>query len=96
MDPLVGLYTALTRADLDGGESWVPQECVDLDTALHAYTWGSAFSVHAENERGDLSIGSTADLTVFSGDLFAMEPSELLDARAELTVVGGDVVHRTV
>ena len=24
MDPMVGLYTAATRADLDGAESWVP------------------------------------------------------------------------
>jgi hypothetical protein len=96
MDPLVGLYTALTRADLDGKRSWVPEERVDLETALHAYTWGSAHSVYAEEERGDLRVGTTADLTVFSDDLFAMEPPELLDAHADLTIVGGDIVHRTV
>ena len=95
MDPLVGMYTAMTRADLDGRRSWVPEECVDLETALHAYTWGSAYSVGAEDDRGDLSVGSFADLAVFSDDLFAVEPSALLDARVDLTMVGGQVVHRT-
>ena len=96
MDPLVGLYTALTRADLDGARSWVPEECVDLETALHAYTWGSAYSVYAEDDRGDLRIGSYADLAVFSADLFAMEPPELLQTQVDLTMVGGQIVHRTM
>ncbi|HUV48752.1 MAG TPA: amidohydrolase [Actinomycetes bacterium] len=96
MDPLVGMYTAMTRADLDGRRSWVPEECVDLETALHAYTWGSAYSIGAEVDRGDLSVGSFADLAVFSDDLFSVEPSALLDARVDLTMVGGQIVHRTL
>ena len=96
MDPLVGLYTALTRADLDGGRAWVPEECVDLETALHAYTWGSAYSVCAEDDRGDLRVGSAADLAVFSHDLFEVEPAAFLEARVDLTMVGGQIVHREI
>lgn len=96
MDPLVGLYTALTRADLSGEHAWVPEERVDLATALHAYTWGSAYSVHAEHDRGHLSVGTYADLAVFSRDLFELSPAELLETQVELTMVGGRVVHRTV
>ena len=96
MDPLVGLYTALTRADLDGGHAWVPEECVDLETALHAYTWGSAYSVCAEDDRGDLRVGSAADLAVFSHDLFEVEPAAFLEARVDLTMVGGQIVHREI
>jgi predicted amidohydrolase YtcJ len=99
MDPLIGLYTALTRADLDGKQSWVPEERVDLETALHAYTWGSAFSVNAENHRGTIELGMAADLAVFSDDLFSLtaggDSSALLDAHVDLTMVGGSVVHRT-
>lgn len=96
MDPLVGLYSALSRASLDGAETWVPEERVDAETALRAYTWGSAYSVFAEGDRGTLSPGMHADLAVFSHDLLAAEPAQLLETRAELTMVGGDVVHRTV
>jgi predicted amidohydrolase YtcJ len=99
MDPLIGLYTALTRADLDGRQSWVPEECVDLETALHAYTWGSAYSVNAEHHRGTIEPGKAADLAVFSADLFELVdaggPAALLDAQVDLTMVGGSVVHRT-
>jgi predicted amidohydrolase YtcJ len=96
MDPLVGLYTALTRSDLSGAQTWVPEERVDLATALHAYTWGSAYSVQAERDRGHLSVGASADLAVFSRDLFALEPAELLETQVDLTMVGGEIVHRTV
>ena len=96
MDPLVGLYTALTRADLDGGRRWVPEECVDLETALHAYTWGSAYSVSAEDDRGDLRVGSAADLAVFSDDLFEIEPAAFLEQAVDLTMVGGQIVHREI
>src|SRR5262249_37416266 len=30
MDPMVGIFTALTRADLDGNDAWNTSECVDL------------------------------------------------------------------
>ena len=96
MDPLIGMYTALTRANLDGTDAWVPEETVDLETALRAYTWGSAYSIHAENDRGRLVAGSYADVTVFSGNLFGLDPLELLEVKATLTMVGGAVVHRTL
>ena len=99
MDPLVGLYSALTRADLDGGQSWVPEECLDLETALHAYTWGSAYSVDAEHHRGTIAPGMAADLTVFSDDLFGLVETSgagaLLEQHVDLTMVGGSVIHRT-
>lgn len=96
MDPLVGLYSALTRASLSGGDSWVPEETVDFDTALRAYTWGGAYSVFADQDRGTLTPGRYADLAVFSHDLTDVEPAQLLDAQVDLTVVGGEIVHRTV
>jgi predicted amidohydrolase YtcJ len=97
MDPLVGLYTALTRASLDGTRSWVPEQTVDLATAIHGYTMGGAFANFAEGNRGSLHAGKYADLIVLSGNLFEMtdEPTAILNQRVELTMVGGEIVHRT-
>jgi predicted amidohydrolase YtcJ len=98
MDPLVGIYTALTRADLDGGASWIPEQTVDLDTALRAYTHGGARTVFAENERGVLRAGAVADLTLLSQDPFTFahdDPRRLLRTRVELTIVDGAIAHRT-
>lgn len=97
MDPLIGIYTALTRADLDGGSAWVPEETVDLDTALRAYTYGGARTVFAESNRGVLREGAVADLALLSRDPFTFvpgDPRRLLDTQVDLTVVDGAVVHR--
>lgn len=98
MDPLIGIYTALTRADLDGSAAWIPEETVDLDTALRAYTHGGARALFAEGERGVLREGAFADLALLSQDPFtfaAGDPRGLLDTQVELTVVDGAIVHRT-
>jgi predicted amidohydrolase YtcJ len=95
MDPLVGLYSAATRAGLDGSDPWTPDERVGLDRALQAYTVHGARAWHAEGDRGRISTGLLADLVVWSSDLYAHEasPDELLDQHAELTLVGGTVAH---
>lgn len=94
MDPLIGLYTAVTRRGLDGGAPWMPEETVDLATAVRAYTRGSAYANFLEDDRGSLTPGKLADLVVLSDDLFAREPEAIPRARVELTMVGGRTVHR--
>ncbi|BCJ41326.1 hypothetical protein GCM10010168_89140 [Actinoplanes ianthinogenes] len=93
MDPLIGLYTAMTRASLDGRTSWVPGERLDLDRALRAYTAGGAWAWHAEHELGAIRTGHRADLVAWSADLYRLTPAELLDQHAALTVVDGTIVH---
>lgn len=95
MDPLVGLYSAATRAGLDGAEAWTIGESVGLDRSLEAYTVHGARAWHAEGDRGRLGAGMLADLVVWSDDLYrhAEDPAGLLDQHAELTVVGGRFAH---
>lgn len=97
MDPMVGIYTALTRANLDGTGAWIPEETVDLATALRAYTMGGALACFAEDDRGSITPGKYADLVVLSEDLVALEhePRRILDVRVLLTMMGGEVVHQT-
>ena len=97
MDPMVGIYTAMTRANLDGSDAWIPEETVDLETAIRAYTMGGASVVFAEERRGSIAAGKQADLVVLSEDLFAAaeaDPRRILDVRVTHTVVDGEVVHR--
>ncbi|MEP7033593.1 MAG: amidohydrolase family protein, partial [Actinomycetota bacterium] len=94
MDPLVGIYTALTRASLDGAERWTPEQRLDLSTAIRGYTLGSAYANFAERDRGSITQGKHGDLVVLSDDLFSLEdPRAILETRVELTVLGGAVVH---
>ncbi len=96
LDPLLGIYAAVTRATLDGkhAEGWFPEERLTVEEALRAYTAGSAFAAFEENEKGTVARGKLADLVVLSRDLFNMPPKRIKDVRVVLTVVGGKVVYR--
>ncbi|GEB48826.1 amidohydrolase [Streptomyces cacaoi] len=94
MDPLIGIYTAVTRRPLAGGEPWQPHETVDVATAVHAYTRGSAHANFLEDERGSLTVGKQADFVVLSRDILRAAPEDILDTRVELAAVGGEFVHR--
>jgi predicted amidohydrolase YtcJ len=94
MDPLIGVYSALTRARLDGTDAWQTNECVSLETALRAYTMGGAYAIGAERDRGSIAVGKYADLVVLDRNPFELEPSALLQTQVLATVVAGEVVYR--
>ncbi|MGW8887415.1 amidohydrolase [Streptomyces sp. NPDC055749] len=94
MDPMVGIYTAVTRRPLGGGEAWQPEETVDVETAVHGYTMGSAYANFLEDERGSLTVGKLADFVVLSRDILRAAPEDIPGTVAQTVVVGGTVVHR--
>ncbi|MFJ6017433.1 amidohydrolase [Streptomyces sp. NPDC092952] len=93
MDPMIGIHTAVTRRPLDGGEPWMPQETISVETAVHGYTMGSAYANFLEAERGSLTVGKAADFVVLSRDILRVAPEEIPGTVAETVVVGGVVEH---
>ena len=94
MDPLTGIYTALTRQDLAGGDPFVPGQTIDLATAIRAYTTGGAYANFCEHDRGILAPGKAADLIALSDDLFQLPPGQIKDCHVELTMVAGEIHHQ--
>jgi len=94
MDPLLGLYSAQTRARMDGHDAWVTEETLTLDQAMHGYTMGGAYANFLERDRGTITPGKYADLAVLSHNVFESEPAALLDTHVDLTMVGGTIPHR--
>lgn len=96
LDPLWGVYAAVTRRTLDGKNpgGWVPQQKITLAEALRAYTAGNAWAVFAESQWGTLAPGRDADVVVLDHDLFTMAPESLATARVAVTIVGGKIVYR--
>ncbi|MBO6577121.1 MAG: amidohydrolase [Rhodothermales bacterium] len=95
INPIYGLYAAVTRQTLAGTPEggWFPEEKIDLETALRAYTWGGAYSTFEEDIKGTLEEGKLADVAVLSDDLFETSAEDWLETDVVLTVVGGKVVH---
>jgi len=97
IDPIAGIHAAVTRrtaaGEPEGG--WYPDECVSLEAALSAYTTGCAMASGEDARVGKIAAGYLADFVVLSEDLFAMDdPMRILEARADVTVVGGEAVFR--
>jgi predicted amidohydrolase YtcJ len=93
--PLLGIYAAVTRQTLDGEPAggWFPEQRVDVETAIRAYTINNAFAAGEENDKGSVAAGKLADFTILDRDLLAIDPSEIKDVRVMATIVGGRVVY---
>jgi predicted amidohydrolase YtcJ len=92
MDPMTWLYTAVTRADLEGKGAWNIEEAIDLPTAVRAATMGSAFANHLDHRRGAITLGYDADVLVLDRDLFEPgDPRAILDTQVTHAIVAGAV-----
>ncbi|NOT08976.1 MAG: amidohydrolase [Gemmatimonadales bacterium] len=94
-DPMKIIYAAVTRRTLDGKPEggWFPEERLDLETALKAYTANNAYAEGEEAEKGRLMPGRLADFVILERDLFTIAPEEIKEVKALLTVVGGRVTN---
>ncbi len=97
MDPLVGIYTAVTRKGLDGEPAggWIPEQTIDVESAIRGYTINGAYANFQDANRGSIRPGKYADLIVLSDDLFTLPASRIRDAHVLLTLVGGREVYRS-
>jgi len=93
-DPFKGIYAAVTRQTLDGQPEggWFPEERVDLETALVAYTRNNAWVAGEEAIKGTIEPGKLADIVIVDRNPFEVEPTQLKDLHVLVTIVGGRVV----
>lgn len=96
LNPLLGLYAAVTRATLDGKNpgGWFPEQKITLPEAIEAYTMGSAYAEFRESEKGSLTTGKLADIVVLDSNLFAIPPEKIKDASVRFTITNGNIVYQ--
>ncbi len=68
-------------------------ERLTVEQAVVAMTRGSARAEFADGDKGHLSVGSLADLTVLSGDVFTLAPDRLATVQSVLTLISGHTVY---
>jgi predicted amidohydrolase YtcJ len=96
LDPLLGIYAAVTRRTTDGNnpEGWIPEQKIPVAEAIKAYTLHSAYAAYEEDVKGSLTEGKLADFVVLSHDILTIDPVRIPDVVVEMTVVGGQTVYR--
>lgn len=95
-NPFHNLYCAVTRLGLDGNPSggFYPNEKMELEDAIDAYTIGSAFNEFKEDFKGRLKPGYVADLIVLDRDIFTIDATEIKDIVVEKTMIDGEFVYQ--
>ncbi len=73
-------------------EVFVPEERIDLPTAIHAFTMGSAYVNHLEHETGSIEVGKLADLVVVEENLFELPSDGVFEAKVVMTLLEGEKV----
>lgn len=94
--PLLGIYAAVTRQTLDGAnpEGWVPDEKINVEQALTAYTRTAAYASFEEAQKGALKPGMLADVVILDQDLTRIELVDIQHTQVLRTIVGGRTIFR--
>ena len=99
-DPMQEMHVAVNRAmpanytyRVENAEVFLPEERIDLPTAVAAFTGGSAYANHLERETGSIEVGKRADVAVFDRNIFSAPVDEIASARCLQTFVDGQRVY---
>ena len=95
-NPMLGLYAAVSRQDLEGQPpgGWLPDQRVSRQQALAGFTTGAAYAQFMENEVGMLKPGMQADFVILDGDLMSVPVRQIADLKPVSTWVGGKAVYK--
>lgn len=94
-NPFPNIYSAVTRKDANGQpiNGFYPEECVDIYTAIDAYTIGSAYAEFCEDRKGRIKENYYGDIVILDKDIFTVDPVEIRNIKPVITMVGGKIVY---
>ena len=94
-NPFPQIETAITRLSATGEDYPVmlPEERIDLETALVAFTINAAYLNTHEDQTGSIEVGNLADIIVMDQQLFDIAPADISETKVLLTLFGGEPVH---
>ncbi len=95
LDPWKGIFSAVNRRfRLSNKEpAWYPQESLNVEEAVQAFTAGVALASNRLRTAGTLEPGKNADFIVINKDPFRLEANQLLSIRVKKTFLAGQQVY---
>jgi predicted amidohydrolase YtcJ len=97
LNPMEGLYAAVTRKDRLGeeGDGWYPEQKLTMEDAIRYYTLGSAYAQFMDDRKGMIRKGYLADIVITDKDLLTIPENEIMKTRVDYTITGGKVVYES-
>ncbi|MCH9029466.1 MAG: amidohydrolase [Bacteroidetes bacterium] len=96
LNPLYGIYAAVTRRTVDGKNpgGWLPEQKITIEEAIKAYTLDAAYASYEENIKGSIEVGKLADMVVLSDDILMIDPVMIWDVKVEITIFDGKIIYK--
>jgi len=96
LNPMEGLYAAVTRKDRLGeeGDGWFPGEKLSMEEAIELYTLGSAYAQFMEDRKGMIKPGYLADIVITDSNLLTIPEDQIMKTKVDYTITGGRVVYQ--
>jgi predicted amidohydrolase YtcJ len=89
---LIGRTAAVTERT-GSGKPYVPAEALTPHEALRLYTVAGASAAFEETDKGSVTVGKLADLTVLARDPAAVPPDEIGRIPVLATIIGGETAY---
>lgn len=95
VNPMHGIYAAVTRQDMRGWPEggWYPEQRLSREEAIRAFTLDAAFAAFMEDEIGSLEVGKRADFIVLDRDIMTVPEEEIFQIVVEQTWLDGKPVY---
>lgn len=103
INPFQGMQVAMTRRDTPidplyeiskDMECYNPEDAIDLQQAIQAFTINTAYQWHLEDVTGSIEVGKSADLVLIDHDIEATPATELYTIKVLETVLRGETVYK--
>ncbi len=97
-NPFEQIETAILRQDAvnNDDEPFIPEERIDIETAVAAFTINAAFVNRLDAVSGSLEVGKSADMIILNQNIFEIAPELISETEVLLTLWQGNAVHGNV
>jgi predicted amidohydrolase YtcJ len=93
INPMVGLYAAITRKGPSGEAHGLASEGVSRDDAIRMYTANGPYLSWEEDAKGTIEPGKYADMVVLPFDPLTADPQDILNGKVDMTFLAGKLVY---
>lgn len=91
INPWQTIYAAITRGKYENIShyEYTKHESLNIEDALHIYTYGSAYIMSEEQNLGTLEVGKLADFVIVNKDPLTVDEKDIKNIKVLETYVGG-------
>jgi hypothetical protein len=95
LNPLLGIYAAVTRRTLDGKnpDGWIPEQKISIREAIKAFTINNAYASFEEDIKGSIKPGKLADFVLLNEDILSIAPAKIKDVKVDMTIFDGEIIY---